>query len=265
MGTPTMAATGASWKTLLDGKTAVVTGGASGIGRATAIALARQGAETVVADTRTDPRGGGEPTHELIEQETESSATHVDCDVTDPAQVTAAVETAAEDDGLDVFVNNAGIVHPEDYDLDPEGVDRIVAVNMKGYFYGARAAATAMDNGSIVNVASVEALAGNGMRPLYGATRAAVRQLTFSLADRFAPAIRVNSVLPGLVDTQMTRSDVPLVDDDGGADALEGATPLSRPARPEEIARPILFLASDLASYVTGADLLVDGGLTRTE
>lgn len=254
-----------SWERLLNGKTAVVTGGASGIGRATTLALARQGAETVVADTRTEPRGGGEPTHELIERETAGSATHINCDVTDPAQVAAAVEVAAEDDGLDVFVNNAGIVHPEDYDLDPEGVDRIVAVNLKGYFYGARAAAASMDTGCIVNVASVEALAGNGMRPLYGATRAAVRQLTFSLADRFAPAIRVNSVLPGLVDTQMTRSDVPLVDDDGGVEALERATPLGRPARPEEIARPIVFLASDLASYVTGADLLVDGGLTRTE
>jgi NAD(P)-dependent dehydrogenase (short-subunit alcohol dehydrogenase family) len=260
-----MTATDASWKSLLDGKTAVVTGGASGIGRATAIALARQGAETVVADTRTEPRSGGKPTHELIERETEGSGTHVDCDVADPAQITAAVETAAADDGLDVFVNNAAITHNEDYNLDPEGVDRIVAVNLKGCFYGARAAAAAMDTGSIVNVASVEALAGNGLRPVYGATRAGVRQLTLSLADRLGPTIRVNSVLPGLVDTQMTRRDVPVIDEDGSAEALERATPLDRPAHPEEVARPIVFLASDLASYVTGTDLVVDGGLTRTE
>lgn len=254
------------WDELLRGKTAVVTGGASGIGRAITLAFARHGAETVVADTRTEPRSGGTPTHELIERETDRSATHVACDVAEPAQITAAVETAAAGGDVDVFVNNAGIAHPDDFDLDAEAVDRIIDVNLKGVFHGARAAARVMDAGSIVNVSSVEALAGTGQRPVYGATRGAVRQMTFALADRLAPEIRVNTVLPGLIETELTRTDVPLVDEDGsGPEALESATPLERPGQPEEIARPVVFLASDLASYVTGAELLVDGGLTHTE
>jgi NAD(P)-dependent dehydrogenase (short-subunit alcohol dehydrogenase family) len=250
---------------LLDEKTAVVTGAASGIGREIAVEFARHGATVVVADTRVEPRGGGPPTHEVIESETGSEAAHVECDVADPDQIATAVETAAADGGLDVLVNNAAIAELDDHDLDREGVDRFFDVNAKGPFYAARIAAEAMETGSIVNVSSVEALAGTAPRPVYGATRGALRQLTFALADRYGPEIRVNSILPGLIDTEMVRADVPILTDEAAREALESAMPLERPGDPAEIARPAVFLASDLASYVTGAELVVDGGLTYTE
>jgi NAD(P)-dependent dehydrogenase (short-subunit alcohol dehydrogenase family) len=253
------------WTKLLDGKSAVVTGGASGIGREIAIAFAQHGADTILADIRSEPRGGGTPTHELIEQETDSNSTHVECDVADPDQIAAVIETAATDEGLDILVNNAGIAEGEDYDSDRSRVDRFFDVNIKGPFYAARMAAEEMETGSIINVSSVEALAGTGHRPLYGSTRAALRQLTFALADRYGTEIRVNSILPGLIDTEMVRTDAPIVNDEDALETLERRMALSRPGEPEEIADPAVFLASDLASYVTGAELVVDGGLTYTE
>lgn len=255
----------ARWTALLDGKTAVVTGGASGIGRAIALSFAHHGAETVLADVRSEPRGGGTPTHELIEEETDTTATHVECDLADPDQIAAVIETAAADDGLDILVNNAAIAAFDDHDLDRDRVDRFFDVNIKGAFYAARMAADVMETGSIVNVSSVEALAGTGLRPLYGSTRGALRQLTFALADRYSPEIRVNSILPGLVDTEMVRADVPIVNEEETLDKLRAAIPLARAGRTQEIADPAVFLASDLASYVTGAEIVVDGGLTYTE
>ncbi|MEZ3117035.1 SDR family NAD(P)-dependent oxidoreductase [Halobaculum sp. MBLA0147] len=254
----------AQWTGLLAGKTAVVTGGASGIGREIAIQFARHGADTVLADVRRTPRGGGTPTDEVIERETDAEATYVECDVAAPDEVAAVIETAAAD-GLDVLVNNAAVARLDDYDADREIVDRFFDVNVKGCLYAARTAAAEMDTGCILNVSSVEALAGTGPRPVYGATRGALRQLTFALADRLGPEIRVNSILPGLIDTELVREDVPILGDDEALAALEAATPLSRYGDPREIADPAVFLASDLASFVTGAELVADGGLTYTQ
>lgn len=248
---------------MLSGQTAVVTGGSSGIGRGIARALGRHGSDVVVADVRESPREGGTPTHDVIEDETDSRATYVECDVTEPPDLERAVEEALEFGGLDTFVNNAAIGRLDDYDVGEEEFDEFFDTNVKGYFFGARAAATGMEAGSIINIASVEALEGVAQRPVYGATRGAVRQLTWALADRLGPNIRVNALHPGLIDTALTREDIPIFGE-GQLDQFLGTIPLARAGKPGDIGGPAVFLASDLAAYVSGAELVVDGGMTYT-
>lgn len=252
---------------MLTDKTALVTGGSSGIGRGIARTMAAHGADVVIADVRETPREGGDPTAEVIEAETDARAEYVECDVTSAADVQTAVEAADELGGLDAVVNNAAVAQAYDVDVDEAGFDRIVDVNLKGVFFGTRIGGeTIAENGggSVVNVASPEGVQAVAQRPVYSASRGAVPLLSASFAGHFGDdGVRVNTVHPGLVETAMVTEDIPLV----GSEWEEGVlrqTPLGRLGEASEIGHVVAFLASDLASYVTGADLLVDGGQSTT-
>ena len=255
---------------LLTDRTAVITGGASGFGRAIARTFAAEGADIVVADIRKEPREGGEPTHELIEQETDRAAGFVDCDVTEPEDLTVAVEAAEEFGGIDIMVNNAGITNETDFlEVTEAEYEELMSINVKGVFFGAQAAATAMlDNGggTMINMSSAGAYRAMADISTYCASKAAVRTLTYALADRFGGDIRVNSINPGFSNTQMTAESSLGSGVKGRIDAkmLKGTIPEGRFGEPQEIADVALFLASDRSSYVNGESILVDGGMTHT-
>lgn len=244
---------------LLDfrGKTAVVTGGGDGIGLAIARRFAEAGARVVVGDLQAGRTG------ELVAEGLD--VRHVPTDVTVQEQVDGLLDAAMAAHGrIDVFVNNAGIypLRPVD-DVDGAFWDRMFAVNCKAMFFGAQAASRRMkaqgQGGAIVNLSSI-----CGHKPMpnhcaYDASKGAVLAMTRNLALALAPhGIRVNSVSPGLTATpgnlkpELFRQ----LQDSGVLDNI----PLRRQAEPFEIASTVLFLASPMASYVTGTDLLVDGG-----
>jgi len=257
---------------LLDGETAVVTGAASGLGRAISLTFAEHGADVVVADIREDPKGGGEPTHERIEADTDQRAEYVECDVTDPGDLDVAAAAAEELGGLDVWVNNAGIItHIDFLEITEADYEQVMDIDLKGVFFGSQAAAKQFldqgDGGTIVNMASLAAARTGGDMPLYGPAKAGVQQLTFSLADRFGDdGIRVNCINPGWTETQML-AESPMGEGEEGQrfrEMLLGAIPQGRFGKPEEVANVALFLASDLASYVNGERILVDGGFAHT-
>ncbi|MFC6824217.1 SDR family oxidoreductase [Halopelagius fulvigenes] len=255
---------------LLDGKTAVVTGGSSGFGRAISRTFARNGADVVVADVTESPREGGVPTAELVRSETDREAYYVECDVRNPADTEVAVEATEELGGIDVMVNNAGIAGDEDFlDVTEAAFERLMAVNVKGTFFGAQAAAKRMledGGGTIVNMSSAGGIVGTGDLVAYCASKGAVRLMTYALADRFGGDIRVNAIHPGFSKTQM------LADSSLGrgvrgriaSEMLKQRIPSGRYGEPQEIANAALFLASDLSSYVNGESLVVDGGLSHT-
>jgi NAD(P)-dependent dehydrogenase (short-subunit alcohol dehydrogenase family) len=256
---------------LLTDKTAVVTGGASGIGRSTALTFAEEGCDVVVADLQADPRAGDVPTHERIEEETEAGATFVECDVRDYDDHLAAMDAADEFGGVDVMVNNAGIFRSEEFlTEDDETFDQILDVNVRGVYYGARAAANRMvdgdgDGGSIVNLSSVAGLRGSGDFVSYCTSKGAVRLMTYALAAHLGPqGVRVNVVHPGLIETAMTTDDVPIFGTEA-EEAYAQGIPSGRTGRPEDIADAALYLASDLSDYVNGESLVVDGGMSNTQ
>jgi NAD(P)-dependent dehydrogenase (short-subunit alcohol dehydrogenase family) len=252
----------------LEGRVCLVTGGASGIGRAIARTFADQGGAVVVADRMENPREGGTPTHELIEREG-GQAAFVETDVASPEEVREAVGVAAELGGLDVMVNNAGVLERREFlEVTEAAYDRLMDVNAKGTFFGCQAAARAMldreDGGSIVNVSSTGGIRGAGAYVSYCASKGAIRLLTYALADRLGPeGIRVNAIHPGPVESEMTRSDSRVLGNERGA-AFEEDVPLGRFGLPDEVAEAALFLASEESSYVNGESLLVDGGLSNT-
>ncbi|MEZ3117087.1 SDR family NAD(P)-dependent oxidoreductase [Halobaculum sp. MBLA0147] len=255
--------------TLLADRTAVVTGAASGIGRAVARRFAEEGADVVVADVRTEPRLDGRPTHELIAAETDRRATHVDCDVTDLDDVRRAVEAADEFGGVDTLVNNAGVAGPMGpfHEADPEAYRAVRSVVLDGTFYASKVAASKMaaddTSGAIVNVTSAAGMEGYGGVTPYSAAKGGVRLLTYGMAADLGPDVRVNAVHPGLTETAMSIEDSGMI----GSPVEEefvADTPLDRVGRPEDVADAVVFLASDMARYVTGASLLVDGGFTNT-
>jgi len=252
----------------LDDRVAVVTGGASGIGRAICLAFAREGADVVVADVRERPREGGPATHDRIAEETDAQATFVECDVTRPPDLVEAVDAAEPFGGVDVMVNDAGSFLLASFDDTTEAqFDRLMAVNAKGTFFGAQAAAARMgagDGGSIINVSSTAGLYGVGDYVAYCASKGAVRLMTYAMADALGPAgVRVNAIHPGVVETSMTREDSKVVGTERG-EAFVDRIPLGRFGRPEEVADAAVYLASDRASYVTGESLVVDGGIHST-
>ena len=249
---------------LLSDTAAVVTGGASGIGRGIAIEYAKHGADVVVADVREEPKEEGAPTHEVIEEETDRQATYIHCDVTSVEDLEAAVDAADAFGGIDVMVNNAGIWRPEDFlEVTEEAYAELIDINLKGVYFGSQAAAKRMidgDGGSIINVSSVNGLYGNGGYPSYTASKGGVRMLTRSLAHGLGEHdIRVNTIFPGAIDTEIGPEDF---DTEGTIDQLLQMVPLGRQGKPVDIAGPAIFLASDLAAYTTGAELVVDGGWT---
>lgn len=247
---------------LLEGKTVLVTGASRGIGRATAIACARDGADLALNVFR-DP----EETASLV-AEIEAlgrRAVAVEGDVADPASATALVDGAVKAFGkVDVLVSNAGICPFHSFlDMPLEVFERTRDVNYSGAFHMTRAAANQMKaqgaGGAIVAISSISALVGGEMQTHYTPTKAAVHSLMQSAAIALGRyGIRCNSIMPGTVATDINREDLAAPEK---RRYMEGRIPLGRLGAPEDVADCVVFLASDRARYVTGASLLVDGGL----
>jgi NAD(P)-dependent dehydrogenase (short-subunit alcohol dehydrogenase family) len=244
----------------LDGKVAIVTGGASGMGASTAQVFAREGARVVVADQLDDD--GRKIVAEIVKANGAASFHHLD--VTDEENWKRVVAAAVKEFGrLDILVNNAGISGSAVEDLfDTPAWDKIMDVNARGAFFGMKYAIPEMrkaGGGSIVNISSISGVTGQrGIHAAYNASKGAIRTLTkVGAVQQGRHNIRVNSVHPGLMPPMRTsgRTADPVV----RAKMLE-MVPLGRDGRVEEVANAVLFLASDEASYVTGAELYVDGG-----
>jgi len=243
----------------LAGKVAIVTGGASGMGQSEAIIFAREGARVVVADLL--EREGGQ-TVEAIKA-AGGTARFVKLDVTSEAEWRAAIDAAAGFGALDVLVNNAGISGTFDQDmLSTAAWDSLMNVNAKGVFLGMKHAIPVMQkagHGAIVNISSISGFVGqSGVHMGYNASKGAVRIMTKTAAVQFAKdGIRVNSVHPGFMPPMRTSKTS--ADPEWRARMLK-AVPMKREGRVEEVAHAVLFLASDEASYITGTELVVDGG-----
>jgi NAD(P)-dependent dehydrogenase (short-subunit alcohol dehydrogenase family) len=246
---------------LLAGKVAIVTGAGSGIGRASALRFAAEGASVVAADLR-GPKV--EETVAMIESDGGVAAPCV-ADVADAADAERMVATAVDAfGGLDAIFNNAGTIRPGTaVKLSQEDWDLVMAVNVRSVFLGAKFAVPAMADrggGAIVSTASVSGLTGDPGNVVYSASKAAVINLTRSLAiDHARQQIRVNCICPGAVDTPPVGR--MLADPDARARA-ERSHPLGRIGRPEDIAAAAVWLCSDESSWITGHALVVDGGLT---
>ncbi|AXG06374.1 SDR family NAD(P)-dependent oxidoreductase [Haloplanus rubicundus] len=239
----------------LDGKTAIVTGGASGIGKAIATAYVEEGANVVIA-SRTESEG--------TEVADEIGCTYVQTDVREYDQVEKLVETTVDEFGkLDVMVNNAGIASEtpvEEMELDEWG--NVVQTDLDGVMHGTKAALPHLEetDGCIINTASIYGLVGGKGAAAYSAAKGGVVNFTQQVAVDYAEeGVRVNSICPGFVETPMTEE---LLETDRFYSYVRDNTPMNRPAQPEEIAPLAVFLASDGAGYVTGANIPIDGGWT---
>jgi len=245
----------------LDGKVAIVTGAASGIGRATAALFAAEGAKVVAADW-SDAEGT-----KAVEAITASggAAVFVRVDVSQPDDVQAMIRKAVDlYGGVDVIFNNAGVEGEQAItaDCSLENWDRVININLKGVFLGMKYALPEMlkrGGGSIINNASVAGIVGFRSIPAYCASKGGVIQLTKAAALEYAAqGIRVNAICPGVIWTPMVER---FVGDNAEArKAFEAMEPVGRFGSPEEVARMALFLASDDSSFCTGAPFVVDGG-----
>jgi 3alpha(or 20beta)-hydroxysteroid dehydrogenase len=242
----------------LDGKVAIITGAARGMGESHARIFAREGAKVMMTDVRTDM---GRALAAEIGADCHF-ATHDATQPSDWSRVVAETETAFGT--VDILVNNAGILGPmaNTADLSDAGYDQVCAINQHAVFYGMRAVLPAMlraGKGSIVNISSIAGIAANYGFPslAYVASKFAVRGMTKATAMEYGKHnIRVNSVHPGFIQTPMMVE----ATDEGGGDALR-EIPLGRIADPAEVSALVLFLASDESSYITGAEHLVDAGM----
>jgi NAD(P)-dependent dehydrogenase (short-subunit alcohol dehydrogenase family) len=244
----------------------MITGGAGGIGRACATRLASEGAAVAIADL---DDAGGQAIADALASEGHQ-ATFLALDVTDEAAWQAAISRVLEHfGGLDILVNNAGIAVIEDVaELSLADWRKVMAVNADGVFLGTKHAMRAMrDGGSIVNISSVLGLVGAEGLTAYSASKGAVRLFSKAAALDGAKSgrrIRVNSLHPGYIHTELTErtgaSGYASVEE--GLQALGELHPLGRVGQPAEIADGVLFLASDEASFITGTELVIDGGLT---
>jgi len=259
----------------VDGRIALVTGAAGGIGTATCRLLAENGAQVIATDLKAAP---GEALAAAIEA-AGGRIRYLRHDVTDDAQWGAVLEaTLAAHGRLDVLVNNAGLfLHGRTEDADAAAIDRLFDVNLKGVVLGTQHAFRAMKSrprelplASIVNLSSVAGLKGSQMASLYCLTKGGVRLFSKSCAIEAAHLgyrIRVNSIHPGIIDTEMAQgvaegmraNGVPPEQIDR---TMAGAHPLGRMGLPADVARGIVFLASDDSAFVTGTELVVDGGMT---
>jgi len=243
----------------LCGKIALVTGARRGLGKATALAMARAGAELALNDVA-DGAGEAEAAAEEIRSLGRKAVT-VLADVTDAAQVESMVERVLSDmGGLDILINNAGITRDALLlRMSDEQWRQVIEVNLTGTFLCTRAAAKHMakHGGAIVNISSVVGLAGNIGQANYAASKAGIIGLTKTCARELAArGVRVNAIAPGFIESQMTERLPPQV-----RERMLGQIPLGRMGAPEEVAAVAVFLASPAAAYVTGQVICVDGGM----
>jgi NAD(P)-dependent dehydrogenase (short-subunit alcohol dehydrogenase family) len=239
---------------LFEGRRAVVTGGASGIGLATCRRLAAEGARVAILDVRADQAQAAAR---------ELGGLAFAADVGDAAAVESAMQAAARElGGIDLLFNNAGAGSVRSlHRYPPEDVERLVRVNLLGVYNGLRAALPLMlagGGGAIVNNASASATQPVRGEAPYAAAKAGVLALTRSAALEYGPRIRVNSVSPGMIRTALSEG---LFRVPGALDPVIAATPLGRTGTAEEVADAVVFLLSDQARFITGHDLVVDGGL----
>jgi len=246
---------------LLEGKKVLVTGASAGIGRAAAIGAARAGADVAINYSR-DTAGAEAAVAEIEAMGRRGIA--IQGDVSEPGTATDFVARAGEAlGGVDVFVNNAGICPFHAFlDMPVETVERTFRVNLHGAYFMVQAAANAMvrqgTGGAIVAVSSISALVGGEYQTHYTPTKAGVHSLMQSAAIALGRhGIRCNSVLPGTILTDINKDDLA---DAEKRERMAARVPLGRLGEPDDLAGPIVFLASDMARYVTGAALLVDGG-----
>ena len=245
----------------LENKVALISGGARGMGAVEAKLFVSEGARVVIGDVLEEE---GRRTEAEI-NETGGECLFIRLDVTSASDWQRAVEATVSRFGkLDVLVNNAGIYRTERVEETSEELwDQVMGINAKGVFLGTKCAIPEMrkaGGGSIINISSVAGLVGNHMSAAYSSSKGAVRLFTKSTAIQYASeGIRANSIHPGTIETLMT---APMLADEAYREDRVNRTPLGRLGRPEDVAYGALYLASDESSFVTGSELVIDGGRT---
>ncbi len=249
----------------VENKVAIVTGAGSGIGEASAIRLAEEGAKVICADINA---AAAEATAQKI-RETGGTARAAAIDISDYQQCDAVVADAIKEFGtVDILVNNAGVNLPGVFhEVSNETIDRTLSVNIKGAMYLTRAVLPAMlkqGSGSIVNMSSVNGLVSEPFLSVYSASKGAIVMFTRGIALDYAKTgVRCNAICPGWVDTPINHAHAKML---GGLDhvykTIDSFQPIGRPGTPREIANLVLFLASDESSFMTGSIVSADGGMT---
>ncbi len=249
----------------LDGRTAIVTGGSSGIGRGICFKLAEEGADVVVADIKEEPFLDEQPTHEKINSDG-GNAIFIQTDVSEEKSVQDMVYQSAERFGkIDILVNNAGIHHFGSVtDETVDGWEKLMDVNLKGMFLVSKHVLQHMINedidGDIVNIGSIAGLVGYGESAAYCASKGGIVEITREMAlDYGHHSINVNAVDPGVIRTAMTKD---MIEDEETRKYMEQNIVLPRLGEPKDIAEAVSFLASDKSNFITGENLVVDGGWT---